>query len=732
MPCVTPHRQSSDVNRRWLQGYAPELQGELIQDWAQLMLDCMADIVRHEGGIAGLQTLTAGGMQLLRSSTASSAAAPGDADVGRVQQGVMQDGCGEEWKVRGRLSKGRLSLSGSTAAAQAAAVCSGATGDAERSNGKLGWDVARVSSISEQEGGYWEYPYGYASTSDSEDEGMERGVMDERRGQEVGVGASREAVVAAREDIKEGGGLEGVEKGGEGVGPGRWGVGTWFGRGAPVVAAAAVAPSAAAVAPGDGDAVVGARMQQQQHGAFEDDVFAMDGVGKDDYDDDDDEDLDSIEAVASGASDLEEMGQEDSNGGSGGHSGGTGRGIKKVPYKDVAQSSPQQQEDSLQRSSNTSGSSSNSNGTSSSSAATSTDDSRVSFSSVDGGSSADEVRGEVGAHQEEQQQQQGREWHWPPHAGSSGDTSAREEDTGAGAADPAASSSSQAGPMDVPSSSVMNGHAPAAAAAGGGVMAGTPGTPSGLRRSSLSRKSVTRQAHKGYKVYLAPQVLVLHLKRFHQDAKGKLSKLDTPVKFDFVLDLGPYMAADSPDMVGKQERQAAATGDSVSAGTSSGGLSSSIGFGGGSRGSSTHSGVESGFGGDSVAPSVAAEAVSPSGGSAGTGLSVLYDLVGVVVHMGTLKAGHYVSYVKRAAPKGSGDAGEGSTGGGGGLLGALYKSSKGSGGGGSAAAAAKEQWYYVSDTSVKTASRSEVEGAQAYMLMYVRRPLGQQQVQQVL
>eukprot|EP00775_Hariotina_reticulata_P009429 gene9429-9594_t len=87
---------------------------------------------------------------------------------------------------------------------------------------------------------------------------------------------------------------------------------------------------------------------------------------------------------------------------------------------------------------------------------------------------------------------------------------------------------------------------PAGSLTGASPAAGS--TPGSLRRSSLRRKSATfsRSAHKSYRVYLPPPVLMLHLKRFQHDGKGRLSKLDTVVRFDFHLDLGPYMADTAP------------------------------------------------------------------------------------------------------------------------------------------------------------------------------------------
>lgn len=205
------------------------------------------------------------------------------------------------------------------------------------------------------------------------------------------------------------------------------------------------------------------------------------------------------------------------------------------------------------------------------------------------------------------------------------------------------------------------------AAAGGGSdgaaapLGSTPVTPSAaagalgttLRKSSLSMRSFTRDAAKSYQIYLPPQVLVLHLKRFSQDLqKGRLQKLESPVAFEFELDLAPFVSPSSPE----------------------------------------------------------------------AGRALMYDLAGVVVHMGNMRSGHYVAYVKRGVAAGAGGGkSEGPSGAGasgGGLLSALG----GALGGGKGTGSGGEQWYYISDCSVRAVSRSEVAGAQAYMLMYVRRP----------
>lgn len=55
------------------------------------------------------------------------------------------------------------------------------------------------------------------------------------------------------------------------------------------------------------------------------------------------------------------------------------------------------------------------------------------------------------------------------------------------------------------------------------------------------KEKVMRDAMKRYMVDRAPQVLTVHLKRFNQDARGRLSKLRGHVNFEEMLDLTPFV-----------------------------------------------------------------------------------------------------------------------------------------------------------------------------------------------
>lgn len=60
-------------------------------------------------------------------------------------------------------------------------------------------------------------------------------------------------------------------------------------------------------------------------------------------------------------------------------------------------------------------------------------------------------------------------------------------------------------------------------------------------RKGDEKQKVTRDAIKRYLVDRAPQVLTVHLKRFSQDARGRLSKLRGHVNFEEILDFTPYV-----------------------------------------------------------------------------------------------------------------------------------------------------------------------------------------------
>ena len=61
------------------------------------------------------------------------------------------------------------------------------------------------------------------------------------------------------------------------------------------------------------------------------------------------------------------------------------------------------------------------------------------------------------------------------------------------------------------------------------------------KETDLESIRVNRDATKRVLIYRAPPVLTIHLKRFSQDARGRLSKLNGRVNFRETMDLRPYM-----------------------------------------------------------------------------------------------------------------------------------------------------------------------------------------------
>ncbi|KAK1591943.1 hypothetical protein Q3G72_016370 [Acer saccharum] len=129
---------------------------------------------------------------------------------------------------------------------------------------------------------------------------------------------------------------------------------------------------------------------------------------------------------------------------------------------------------------------------------------------------------------------------------------------------------------------------------------------------------VKRDATKRVLIDKAPPILTIHLKRFSQDARGRLSKLNGHVNFRETIDLRPYM---DPRCIDQEK--------------------------------------------------------------------YLYHLVGVVEHLGTMRGGHYVAYVKGEKSKGK---------------------------------AEKEirecVWHHVSDAYVREVSLEQVLRCEAYILFY--------------
>ncbi|CAL5347663.1 unnamed protein product [Camellia sinensis] len=141
---------------------------------------------------------------------------------------------------------------------------------------------------------------------------------------------------------------------------------------------------------------------------------------------------------------------------------------------------------------------------------------------------------------------------------------------------------------------------------------------------------VKRDATKRILINKAPTILTIHLKRFSQDARGRLSKLNGHVNFRETIDLGPYMGISNCTQEGAK--------------------------------------------GDNMCTKKMDECK--------------FRLLGVVEHLGTMRGGHYVAYVRG---KGNNRKAENEN---------------------------EDVWYHASDAYVREATLEEVLRCEAYILFY--------------
>ncbi|KAF5193675.1 Ubiquitin carboxyl-terminal hydrolase [Thalictrum thalictroides] len=129
---------------------------------------------------------------------------------------------------------------------------------------------------------------------------------------------------------------------------------------------------------------------------------------------------------------------------------------------------------------------------------------------------------------------------------------------------------------------------------------------------------VMRDATKRYLLHKVPLILTIHLKRFSQDGRGRLSKLSGHVCFQDKLDLSPYISSRSSDKNNSE-----------------------------------------------------------------------YHLIGIVEHLGSMRGGHYVAYVRGEKRRG------------------VTEQDK-----------ERYTWFYASDNYVREVSFAEVLRREAYILFY--------------
>ncbi|KAJ3180431.1 Ubiquitin carboxyl-terminal hydrolase 45 [Geranomyces variabilis] len=181
------------------------------------------------------------------------------------------------------------------------------------------------------------------------------------------------------------------------------------------------------------------------------------------------------------------------------------------------------------------------------------------------------------------------------------------------------------------------------------------------------RPPVQTRAFKRYLIHTAPEVLVVHLKRFQQVGfGGRTKKLEDVVAFDKELDVGAFLApADVAKVVESADVADAAASSS-----------------------------------EPPPPPPVSDTIRRACGK--------YRLYGVVVHGGGLFSGHYIAYVCVNGP-------------------AIPPPATAITTNGVASAADDEsssdsEWMYCSDSQVRPSSWEEVSKAQAYILMYERIP----------
>ncbi|KAJ3159615.1 Ubiquitin carboxyl-terminal hydrolase 45 [Geranomyces michiganensis] len=191
------------------------------------------------------------------------------------------------------------------------------------------------------------------------------------------------------------------------------------------------------------------------------------------------------------------------------------------------------------------------------------------------------------------------------------------------------------------------------------------------------RPPVQSRAFKRYLIHTAPEVLVVHLKRFQQVGfGGRTKKLEDVVAFEKEMDLGVFLAPADVEKVVHDGRDA-----------------------------------------DAAHPSPA-PVPSPSPTPKPPRRAGKYRLYGVVVHGGGLFSGHYVAYCRingtalpppdTATTATTTTTANGSAS----LLPPPPPSADDEG----------DEWAYCSDSHVRPSSWEEVSKAQAYLLMYERIP----------
>ncbi|GAQ83592.1 ubiquitin-specific protease [Klebsormidium nitens] len=227
---------------------------------------------------------------------------------------------------------------------------------------------------------------------------------------------------------------------------------------------------------------------------------------------------------------------------------------------------------------------------------------------------------------------------------------------------------------------LANGYASLADAGSGSDAESSPTASEGQngngRRKTETEKApesrdVRRTSIKRFLVAEAPPILTVHLKRFRQDVKGRLSKIGGHVAFGEWLDLGPYLDG---------RKRGASAGTSLETPTAQQEvLPVTPHLTPVDRPLAAEHGISS-----------ANPALSANGDRK---VEARYRLIGCVEHSGSMRGGHYVAYVRGTDRDGlSAGEHEGES----------------------------DTWWHISDAHVRKLSLAAVLKCEAYLLFYER------------
>eukprot|EP00753_Platysulcus_tardus_P013086 PLAT3614.2.p1 GENE.PLAT3614.2~~PLAT3614.2.p1 ORF type:complete len:1715 (-),score=1014.72 PLAT3614.2:126-5015(-) len=154
------------------------------------------------------------------------------------------------------------------------------------------------------------------------------------------------------------------------------------------------------------------------------------------------------------------------------------------------------------------------------------------------------------------------------------------------------------------------------------------------------------ETHKRVCLETLPNVLIMHLKRFEFNFESFLrEKVDSELKFDMEINLEPFT---KEGLQWRDAKREAADGDAVDAAAPAGAGAAAGGGGDGGDAAGEGGVSEEKDGGDGEGDGDSAAAASAAGGPYQVHPEEYYqyELVGVVVHVGTAEYGHYYSHIR--------------------------------------------------------------------------------------